>query len=480
MRYSNAEAPTLPLHETVLASGGHVWWGWWKKDTEPFPLELLQYIGATATANDPLRVGLVNRKDGEYYAADCIGLAFQDTGLADSCPEPTLCPDYYRADPLPAWFKFNRFDRLNSERFSLEFGAAPQLDPTLYDVVRVGSEFTIRPKPAWTMEPVETKGSRILHLTDLHFGEYHGYAETDSGGAAGQRSLATILREDLSRLGGPPIGVVVVSGDLVCKGQANDYSPAKDFLDAIIEVLGLSREHVVLVPGNHDIWLKDVENPTRDYSHEKPYREFLEAFYRRDIQDLEWIQRFSADGWDLTFLTLNSSRLRTNATKEYGYVGLHRYETMLKFVGDTLGHVPQQAQRQLVTGVVHHHLLPVPLVSVQEPLRPVSLTLDAGEILQRFQDAGVRLAIHGHQHVPFVSTSARMSGKRNGNDWAARPHVCVVGGGSAGVAMAHLHPEAPYNTFGLYDPKEDGVAISVRRYVANSAPEPVIETVVPL
>jgi 3',5'-cyclic AMP phosphodiesterase CpdA len=286
-----------------------------------------------------------------------------------------------------------------------------------------------------------------------------------------------VLSSFLAGLGGARVGVVVVSGDLISIGDANAYPAAQECIESVLDVLGLTREHVVIVPGNHDIWLKGVAHPTRDYSHEKPYRNFLQGFYMREFQDLEWIQRFNADGWDLTFFTLNSARLRTDDMKEYGYVGVHRYEQMLDFISDTLGARPRLEDNRLVTGVTHHHLLPVPLVSLPDQDRPVSLALDAGQILDSFQKCGVQLALHGHQHVPFVSRSGRLT--QLAGLWDDED-VLDLGGGSCGAASARLLPEAPFNTVALYEPSQTGIRIVTHSYTAMTAAAQLHDFTVPL
>lgn len=476
LRYSNMEGPTIPLHEALLGDGEFAYWGWWKKTTEPFPRDVLVFVRDNATSDSPLRIGLLNRKDDEYYVAHCIGVEFSDDGSEMDCPDKPKCPEYYREKPLAGWFKVAAFERSDEARYSLEFGPPPQLDPTLYDVVRTAEGFEVLPKPMWTMEPVRTGGSRILHISDLHFGAYHGFPDTDSGAGPGQRSLKSIFRDRLARLEGSRVGVVVVSGDLISLGQADGFPAAKTFIDGVLEVLELERQHVIIVPGNHDIWLEDAKHPTRDYAHEEPYRDFLAGFYLREFQDLEWIQRFDTGEWDLIFVTLNSARLRTEEIKEYGYVGAHRYEQMLQYVLDTIEQKPKLEERQLLVAVVHHHLLPVPLVSMQEQDRPVSLSLDAGQLLSNFQQYGVRVVLHGHQHVPFMSRSVRMGVPES--SWPT-DEIVVLGGGSAGAAASQLLSEAPFNTYSTYEPTEQGLHLLTEKYTSMAPPSPLFDVVVP-
>jgi hypothetical protein len=57
--------------------------------------------------------------------------------------------------------------------------------------------------------------------------------------------------------------------------------------------------------------------------------------------------------------------------------------------------------------VLHHHILPISKVSIPESKRPLSMCLDAGELIEEFQAHKIRFALHGHEHAPFVGMTAR-------------------------------------------------------------------------
>ncbi|HEX4609895.1 MAG TPA: metallophosphoesterase, partial [Urbifossiella sp.] len=85
---------------------------------------------------------------------------------------------------------------------------------------------------------------RLLHLSDLHF-----TPDTDW-----QTHLAPLLRDLRHKdLGCDVVHHLVVSGDFVDKGNPRAFHPAREFVSALLNELGLSIERLVLVPGNHDV-----------------------------------------------------------------------------------------------------------------------------------------------------------------------------------------------------------------------------------
>ena len=108
-------------------------------------------------------------------------------------------------------------------------------------------------------EPIEAKGPAILHLTDLHFavGEKHrsehawNYPDDDPKGATLDEQIGQALKA-ISR-----VGVVVISGDFTYLASKAEFEQARKSVLLLLGSLGLGPEHLVIVPGNHDIaWTK--------------------------------------------------------------------------------------------------------------------------------------------------------------------------------------------------------------------------------
>ncbi len=101
----------------------------------------------------------------------------------------------------------------------------------------------------------------ILHVSDMQFGAHHRFGV--EGATAEDRrhaSLAGRILEDLAwfrdrhRLS-PDIAVA--SGDLAEWAMPAEFEQVHDFLGELCEGLGLSRQRVAMVPGNHDVsWKK--------------------------------------------------------------------------------------------------------------------------------------------------------------------------------------------------------------------------------
>ena len=113
----------------------------------------------------------------------------------------------------------------------------------------------------------------ILHISDLH---------RSSEEPVNNNSLLAALLADRDRYAGetpriPPLGAIVVSGDLIQgarigapnwqQSMKDQYAVANSFLTALCErFLDSDRSRMVLIPGNHDVcWntsqLRDETGP---------------------------------------------------------------------------------------------------------------------------------------------------------------------------------------------------------------------------
>jgi predicted phosphodiesterase len=94
-----------------------------------------------------------------------------------------------------------------------------------------------------------------LHLSDLHFG--HGDAQYKWD----QRSVLTAVLDDIENALKnwpelPPINAVILTGDISFSGGSvshSEYQEAGEFLNKLVELLGIEKSRVYMVPGNHDV-----------------------------------------------------------------------------------------------------------------------------------------------------------------------------------------------------------------------------------
>jgi small GTP-binding protein len=93
---------------------------------------------------------------------------------------------------------------------------------------------------------------RILHLSDLHWGEDE--EETS------KTSVVPLIR-DLKVLGIEQLNYIVISGDITNRATEKEFETAYLFLSEIISRFNLSAERCFIVPGNHDFsWEVEVYN----------------------------------------------------------------------------------------------------------------------------------------------------------------------------------------------------------------------------
>jgi 3',5'-cyclic AMP phosphodiesterase CpdA len=140
--------------------------------------------------------------------------------------------------------------------------------------------YSLHPRGAILALPrhVMTVRIRILHLSDLH---ERGPREAESWrrrrvlGSAWEDNIKTLTEEG-------PIDLVCFTGDLADWGLAEEYARATEFFESLRAALGLDRDRIFVVPGNHDI-ARRVE--------EEAWRSLREALKRgADLQDLSrWL-----------------------------------------------------------------------------------------------------------------------------------------------------------------------------------------------
>jgi hypothetical protein len=225
LRFSDAEregltVSTVDAHKEIISKNGSAWWGWWKKEHEALRLELLGQI-AEYSRYKPLRIGLVNRKINEkLFFAECIECVI-GRGEPIQSPDSKLTPSYYANDRFPAWFRFSRIEPIERDDFLREFVEIPSLDPTLYEVIN-DTDRRVIPSRNWDLSRIQPVGAAILHISDLHFGEGHGYPLTKEEGRSIEASpLLDVLTNFITNHVSVPIGALVASGDFVSKGDAN-------------------------------------------------------------------------------------------------------------------------------------------------------------------------------------------------------------------------------------------------------------------
>lgn len=88
----------------------------------------------------------------------------------------------------------------------------------------------------------------ILHISDLH---ERGPRERER--ARRERVLGVEWLHNLDEMRSEGVDLLCMTGDLAQSGKFDEYDVAGSFLDRTLSRLGLTRERLFIVPGNHDI-----------------------------------------------------------------------------------------------------------------------------------------------------------------------------------------------------------------------------------
>jgi len=192
--------------------------------------------------------------------------------------------------------------------------------------------------------------SRLVHLSDLHFGAH-------------DEELVEAVEQQVDQL---KPELVVISGDFTQRARTEQFRQACEFLERLRE-----RGHEVIgVPGNHDVPLYDV------------LRRFLSplARYRRFID--ETLCPF-VELPDVAVLGINTAR---SLTFKDGRMNKQQVE----FIRETFARVASDKMRVIVT---HHPLFALEVGGeVERAIGRQELALDAVE------ESGVDMVLAGHAH----------------------------------------------------------------------------------
>jgi 3',5'-cyclic AMP phosphodiesterase CpdA len=192
--------------------------------------------------------------------------------------------------------------------------------------------------------------TRILHVSDLHFG------------ARDDPVLESALGRLVDRV---EPEVVVASGDLTHRGRADQHERAERFL------LGFGVP-VVAIPGNHDIPYTFPARFTR------PWREFE----RR---------------WETTEPVLSSETVHVvgvNSVRPWRHQSGGVRDGQLDRVAERLRQAPPGALRVVA---LHHQMIGAPWRTSKKPVA------NRNHVLARLVDSGAELILGGHIHQGTVS-----------------------------------------------------------------------------
>jgi hypothetical protein len=139
-----------------------------------------------------------------------------------------------------------------------------------------------------------------LHLSDFHFAAQ----EQDKWQA---NVVLRPLLDDVQCLlekEQVSLDVILVSGDIAAKGAPKEYDLAAAFLDELLARTGVLKEHLLLVPGNHDVERGAISRGARSIAASLDSREALDEVLASAEDRSRWI-------WTVAGCACSASTLRS-------------------------------------------------------------------------------------------------------------------------------------------------------------------------
>ncbi|SEQ86378.1 3',5'-cyclic AMP phosphodiesterase CpdA [Nitrosomonas sp. Nm51] len=208
--------------------------------------------------------------------------------------------------------------------------------------------------------------TKILHLSDLHFGK-HFLPE------AGEAVLAQV--DSLSP------DIIVISGDFTHRAKPGEFEAALKFMQR------LPPKPQVVVPGNHDVPLYRV--------------------WERMLSPHALYQHYIAGTLDSKLNIDNGIIVGLDSTAPYSAIKNGRLSRkQLQFCEDAFADAPEDAFKMVV---MHHHLVPAPTFERTRPMPQAKRTLEA------FTRMRVDVVLAGHLHRAYVGHSLDVYAGENRN-----------------------------------------------------------------
>lgn len=503
LRFRDHGEPPIHAHREILKTYKQTWWGWWKRPYESSNLGQWQKLHEQIAKNGSAVVGLFDTDNRCVYPALAVDvkLPAQD-GKKPEVPddEQYMVPDYYEAHvPSSGWVKLSCIDDPLDFFGAYSYAAAPEwtncaaqelqwlVDKVILDAEELGGMnvtfWAVRPSkegdprgrlivmfPTLT-EPVSAdvircQSSKILHITDPHFAvesnrEKHVWRLEGESGA--RDTMADAILSAIKR---EPIGLVVVTGDLTFTADPAEFAQAQKALRRILDELCLDEDHLIVIPGNHDIeWkMEEIYNgqtQVREASPEatKNYRDFYKSMFRHfPNPNLSMGRRYLLpNGPAVEICGLNSSCLETGKRFLPG-IGLID-EPGFDRVKNILGWNDEKSLALRILAVHHHLAVTENIEPKQDFLRGYGLAVNAVRIQRKAARLGVQLALHGHKHRSFIWRSTVYELPEHTHDLHSFGDLSILGGGSAGSV------ETDSNTtyFNLIDVAPGGIEVEIFR-----------------
>jgi len=302
------------------------------------------------------------------------------------------------------------------------------------------------------------KSITLLHLSDIQFGINHRFELKDiSDKNFDLNNIFDRLTIDINKLNNEyniHPDIVIVTGDIVERGQKSEFDNAVKFFNDLSIFLKIDKSNIIIVPGNHDINRKACEayfaecesdevEPKLPYEPKwKHFKNFCTEFYGEKSDYFKngiYYKCFEYDSLKISVANINSTIKESHRGEDhYGWVG----EVQAQELADKLN--IRKNENWFNIAAIHHNVIRGE-VDDDDNLK------DADMLCKKLYN-NIDLLLHGHTH--------------RGNIHWWNQSLPVIGTGSAGV-IKNSRPEEVPNQYQIIKITRDGIV----RYCRAFAPE---------
>lgn len=299
------------------------------------------------------------------------------------------------------------------------------------------------------MEPIT-----IAHVSDVHLGNdffwrsaYRRRWYRNTEDEALLKGLENALRKVNP-------AYVVLSGDLVNKCRKANFRHAAERLRTLLTNAGIDiRSRVLVIPGNHDVRLFPKDDEV--FKRLKEFYYFLQDFFAEENLRARKANFVLVDvERKLAFYCLDSTLKKKKGLAE-GEVGIAQRD-WLQDKHDELKKLRPDFDTFVKIAAVHHHPHPIEAGGQEQFMQ----LLDAGRVINVFQNLEVNIVLHGHKHFPHSLKHYYDDGR----------HYTVLGAGTATCPFVE-EQNGEGNSFNVLKLYPTANLLEVQRWKANNDKE---------
>jgi len=288
----------------------------------------------------------------------------------------------------------------------------------------------------------------LLHLSDLHFGSFFNENKKENRSSHrfdegySRKKLSSYISkqiDDLKIERGSSEGIyLVISGDIVNQGKDSEFEDARIFIEEVVEETELSRNKIIIVPGNHDInWKISEENKNWRFDN---YLKFLSNIYNKELKNfypfIDWDFKidterpkpeeltsiFHFNESNLLIIGLNSCTLE-DEKHHFGALSLEQLERVEDYIKEI-------DEKTLKIAILHHHVFPMEHkleLKDGEIFTDDSIVRDFSVVEEYLLRLGIDVVLHGHKHNPAIRETTLYTESNHNKS------LIICGSGSAGA-----------------------------------------------